>query len=224
MTPTSTDGDLVAGGIFDAIAAKSEEHSEGTCAGKHPDSYPVLLLATAPMWSHLGKFGIFAGGCVTGAAAATAARAYERRQAVLSGEYYECSGAFYQVLGHAWDHFRRDFCVVYRPLYHCEAKEGSFEAHVLATSHFERFDEKFRRVDFDAMSMDARSLALPGPFWHDKFWGLRPHVVPAEGGTAAVMLQSRFLPEVKSVHTGTTSGYGSRSHEERPTRRQLSSY
>ena len=50
------------------------------------------------------------------------------------------------LVGHAWDHEVKDFKVVYRPLYHCTAKEDRFEAHCMAVSHFSRWEEKFRPV------------------------------------------------------------------------------
>ncbi|CAL1125807.1 unnamed protein product [Cladocopium goreaui] len=92
------------------------------------------------MWSYIGKSAIFLGGCCSGAAAATFLRAEERRRQVKAGEYYQLKGSYYQVLGHAWDHFRRDFCVVYRPLYHCEgflgpsavARESRFRRRAMA--------------------------------------------------------------------------------------------
>eukprot|EP00440_Ansanella_granifera_P056474 gb/GFBE01061215.1/.p1 GENE.gb/GFBE01061215.1/~~gb/GFBE01061215.1/.p1 ORF type:complete len:174 (+),score=30.28 gb/GFBE01061215.1/:1-522(+) len=171
-------------------------------------------------WSHIKKFGIFSGGCVAGAAGATIARAFERNDALAKGEYYELSGYYYQAIGHAWDHFRRDFCIVYRPLYHCEAKEGRFEAHYLATSHFERF-AKFKKVQFSELDRSAQSMALPGPFWGDKDWGLPAETSPVLDCEAAKTAQSNFLTASEQAKTSTTSGYGTRSHQERPTQRQL---
>eukprot|EP00931_Biecheleriopsis_adriatica_P114924 TRINITY_DN90792_c0_g1_i1.p1 TRINITY_DN90792_c0_g1~~TRINITY_DN90792_c0_g1_i1.p1 ORF type:complete len:174 (+),score=38.92 TRINITY_DN90792_c0_g1_i1:22-543(+) len=172
------------------------------------------------MWSHVAKFGIFSGGCVVGAAAATIARAQERSQAQKAGDYYELSGYYYQALGHAWDHFRKDFCIVYRPLYHCDAKEGRFEAHVLATSHFDRF-EKFRRVGYEDLDKTAQSMALPGPFWEDKNWGLAAESSPIEGADAAKAVQNNVLSAVEQAKTPTTSGFGTRSHQERATQKLL---
>eukprot|EP00913_Durusdinium_trenchii_P030270 g28359.t2 len=297
------------------------------------------------MWSYLGKSAIFLGGCCSGAAAATFWRSEERRQQIKSGEYYQLkgaeaekqSGSYYQVLGHAWDHFRRDFCVVYRPLYHCEAvqvllnakalvdakdencctalhraaqagncetlrtllaaganvaaedecrwtplhyasqlgwlkiadllldakadaapknlacstplalatienqvrmvelllqhgadlnartkgllsplmmaRDGRFEAHLLATSHFERFDE-FKKVSFDEMDLAAQSCALPGPFFHDQYWGLPPRTAPVSSAQEAKDVQKSVLADLTSTKTPTTSGYGTRSHQD----------
>merc|ERR1719343_1124482 len=114
------------------------------------------------IWSAVGKFGVYGLGVASGATAVTVARCRERNQAIAAGEYYELNGQYYQALGHAWDHFRRDFCVVYRPLYHCGAKEDRFEAHVLATSHFDRFS-KFKKVSYGDLDPQAKSSALPGP-------------------------------------------------------------
>eukprot|EP00435_Cladocopium_sp_Y103_P031596 s2762_g8.t1 len=432
-------------------------------------SIPLLQsgtpVASCGMWSYIGKSAIFLGGCCSGAAAATFLRAEERRRQVKAGEYYQLKGNYYQVLGHAWDHFRRDFCVVYRPLYHCEelaslcvrgqvhqvvealqkpelvktalhlsslwgsipsasvllehqanptvrdnygrtalfiaaeqgktelmkfllekdvstasipnneywtplhisafgmqtvknftrplkfletvqvllnakvqldakdencctalhraaqannleilralldagadlsledecrwtplhyasqfgylkivetlldakaeaapkeltcstplllatmenqagfllvrtvelllkyradpearakglhsplmmAREGRFEAHVLATSHFERFNE-FTKVSFDEMEQAAQSCALPGPFVEDKAWGLPLQTKPIDGAGPAEELQKSFLADVRNVKTPTTSGYGTRSHQETALKRQL---
>lgn len=80
--------------------------------------------------------------------AASALRARARLRASLEAcEVYELKGQFYQKLGEAWDHEVKEFKVVYRPLYHCEAAANRFEAHVLAVSHFARWDERFRRVE-----------------------------------------------------------------------------
>ncbi|CAK9037200.1 Uncharacterized protein SCF082_LOCUS22053 [Durusdinium trenchii] len=172
------------------------------------------------MWSYLGKSAIFLGGCCSGAAAATFWRSEERRQQIKSGEYYQLKGSYYQVLGHAWDHFRRDFCVVYRPLYHCEARDGRFEAHLLATSHFERFDE-FKKVSFDEMDLAAQSCALPGPFFHDQYWGLPPRTAPVSSAQEAKDVQKSVLADLTSTKTPTTSGYGTRSHQEHAIKPQL---
>eukprot|EP00930_Biecheleria_cincta_P093040 TRINITY_DN83176_c0_g1_i1.p1 TRINITY_DN83176_c0_g1~~TRINITY_DN83176_c0_g1_i1.p1 ORF type:complete len:181 (+),score=32.54 TRINITY_DN83176_c0_g1_i1:24-545(+) len=173
------------------------------------------------MWPYISKAAVFGGGCVVGASAATYSRSCERRQMLAAGEYYEHSGQYYQALGHAWDHFRRDFCIVYRPLYHCDAKENRFEAHVLATSHFDRFESKFRRVEFAELDLPARSTALPGPFWMDKAWGLPDRSAAVQGAEAAKALQRDFLASSEGVRSETTSGYGTRSHQERATKRML---
>jgi len=133
--------------------------------------------------------------------AAAAAAAADLEAAAAVPEVWELKGQFYQVLGHAWDHEVQDFKVVYRPLYHCPSREGRFEAHVLAVSHFSRWEEKFARVKgrdggfrsvAAALPQEARELLLPGPFTKDPLWAF-----PAR--TAAV---------------GTTAaGLGSRSHQ-----------
>ena len=104
------------------------------------------------------------------------------------------------MLGHAWDHEVQDFKVVYRPLYHCSSKEGSFEAHVLAVSHFSRWEDKFVRVKGPdggfhsvpaALPAEARELLLAGPFVKDPQWGLPARTAPVDA---------------------TESGLGHRSH------------
>jgi predicted metalloenzyme YecM len=83
---------------------------------------------------------------------------------------YELAGKYYQVLGHAWDHTQEDFCVVYRPLYHCEAKPDRFEAHILATSSFKRWETKFKKVAPHEIPDDVVAWLLPGPFAQDPDW------------------------------------------------------
>ena len=79
---------------------------------------------------------------------------------VLRGvDVWSLKGEYYQVLGHAWNHEKKDFDVVYRPLYHCDAAEGRFEGHVLAVSHFSRWDAKFERVA-DLATLPASAAAL----------------------------------------------------------------
>merc|ERR1711957_23530 len=112
----------------------------------------------------------------------------------------------------AWDHFRRDFCVVYRPLYHCEAKTDRFEDHVLATSHFDRFDSKFRKISYYDLDMGAKAMALPGPFWRDDSWGLPHHTVPIQGTAEVLAAQDEFYTKAASLRTSATSGHGTRSH------------
>eukprot|EP00927_Polykrikos_kofoidii_P022640 TRINITY_DN21072_c0_g1_i2.p1 TRINITY_DN21072_c0_g1~~TRINITY_DN21072_c0_g1_i2.p1 ORF type:complete len:382 (+),score=67.38 TRINITY_DN21072_c0_g1_i2:78-1223(+) len=88
-------------------------------------------------------------------------------------EVYELKGQFYQVLGHAWDHEVKQFKVIYRPLYTCFRKPGSFEAHQLACSHFSRWESKFKKVMDIAreVSSEAKAFLLPGPFVKaDPFW------------------------------------------------------
>ena len=85
-------------------------------------------------------------------------------------EVYELKGQYYQRLGDAWDHETKQFKVVYRPLYHCEAACGRFEAHVLATSHFSRWEEKFKAVDTSSLPPAVAALLLAGPFVLDPEW------------------------------------------------------
>ncbi|CAJ1383030.1 unnamed protein product, partial [Effrenium voratum] len=93
------------------------------------------------------------------------------------------------------------------------AREGRFEAHVLATSHFQRFDN-FKPVTFENMDRAAQSFALPGPFWQDKFWGFGA-TAPVENAEKVKELQNAFASEIRNAKTPTTSGYGTRSHQDR---------
>ena len=104
-----------------------------------------------------------------------------RRQCLRDASVYELKGQYYQELGHAWDHETKDFKVIYRPLYHCEASDGRFEAHVLASSHFERW-EKFRRVTPAEVPDGAQRLLLPGPFTYDPDWRMSRKVSPLPRG------------------------------------------
>lgn len=102
-------------------------------------------------------------------------------------DIWELKGQYYQVIGHAWDHEVKEFKVVYRPLYHCEAKPGSFEAHYLAVSHFSRWEEKFRKVNLEdkeertKIPEDARKRILEGPFWMDPQWKFSDRAVVDDG-------------------------------------------
>jgi hypothetical protein len=58
-------------------------------------------------------------------------------------DIYYLDNLYYQKLGEVWDHETKDFKVFYKPLYSCEAKPGSYEAHSLAVSTFERWIRKF---------------------------------------------------------------------------------
>ena len=93
-----------------------------------------------------------------------------RRAAIAAAECYELKGEYYQVIGHAWDHQTKDFKVIYRPLYHCPSAVDRFEAHVLAASHFERWDDKFKRVPLSSLPAAAARRVLAGPFVHDPEW------------------------------------------------------
>ena len=91
------------------------------------------------------------------------------------------------MLGHAWDHEVQDLKVVYRPLYHCPAKRERFEAHLLAVSHFARWEQRFTRVPTPSLPAAARALLLPGPFYLDPAWGAaeRTRSVPEGEPTAS---------------------------------------
>lgn len=104
----------------------------------------------------------------------------------------ECKGRYYQVMGHVWDHEAKEFKVLYRPLYHCEFKPDRFEAHVLAVSHFERWERLFRSCAVSSLPAEARARILPGPFYSDIDWSYNGDTTPA---------------------VATKSGHGTRSHE-----------
>lgn len=59
-----------------------------------------------------------------------------------------------------WDHETKDFKVLYKPLYCCHSKPGSFEAHHLAVSTFERWQRKFIPVS------NCRLMDLPKNVQH----------------------------------------------------------
>ena len=117
------------------------------------------------------------------------------RRSVDQSEVYELKGEYYQLLGHAWDHETKDFKVIYRPLYHCPSASGRFEAHVLASSHFERWDTRFKRVPVESLPPAARRLVLPGPFVLDDEWEYATRTAPVPAAAR------------------TRSGLGARSHE-----------
>eukprot|EP00961_Rhodomonas_salina_P058450 785333-Rhodomonas_salina.3 len=114
---------------------------------------------------------------------------WKRRRA----QVFELGGLYYELLGFAWDHHVKDFKVLYRPLYDCAAKKGSFESHVLAVSHFSRWEEKFKKVGFVPLSLTRRIFSWPGV-------GCSPAVVP--GSLAA---------EVQPTRSLSYSGFGTRS-------------
>lgn len=58
-------------------------------------------------------------------------------------DVYTLNDQYYQKLGEVWDHETKDFKVLYKPLYCCGSKAGSYEAHHLATSTFERWERRF---------------------------------------------------------------------------------
>jgi predicted metalloenzyme YecM len=137
------------------------------------------------------------GSCVTGACLL---RLLRGRQLLLTAprsprhgdtqppSVFELKGQYYQILGHAWDHQIKDFKVVYRPLYHCAAAEGRFEAHTLACSHFERWDAKFRRLSPEEVAQlpaPAAAMLLPGPFTFDPAWSHACKSLPLPPGTAS---------------------------------------
>ena len=76
---------------------------------------------------------------------------------------FALGGKYYQLLGHVWSHTTRDFEVLYRPLYDCGPKPGSFEGHALATSSLARWDAKFVACDPADLppAAAARLLRLP---------------------------------------------------------------
>lgn len=95
--------------------------------------------------------------------------------------------------------------MVYRPLYHCVAKPGSFEAHTMAASHFSRWDTKFRRVEDVEAELDPATKAylLDGPFVADPSWVLplrtAPLGLPAAPGAGAALERSHEAPQLRHV-------------------------
>eukprot|EP00966_Prymnesium_polylepis_P316359 7309925-Prymnesium_polylepis.1 len=105
-------------------------------------------------------------------------RRRRRRRCAFDAVVYVLKGQYYQELGHAWDHEAREFKVIYRPLYHCEASHGRFEAHVLAASHFSRWEDKFKRVSAAELPAAVAAWLLPGPFFHDPEWTFASRSAP----------------------------------------------
>ena len=97
----------------------------------------------------------------------------------------------------------KDFKIVYRPLYNCGAALGRFESHVLACSHFSRWESKFKRLQGSSNSeiesqlpQEVAELLLYGPFVHDPKWTFGDATMPTGAPPGA-----------------TRSGLGTRSHE-----------
>ncbi|KAK3286892.1 hypothetical protein CYMTET_5576 [Cymbomonas tetramitiformis] len=135
-------------------------------------------------------------GAALGTLGAWLIQALRHHRRKREAQVYELNGLHYQVLGHAWDHEIKDFKVVYRPLYHCVSEPARFEAHVLAVSHFSRWESKFNRVPLKTLPAAARRRVLAGPFTWDSKWPALPE-------------HAASLP--KGVRS--RSGLGTRSHE-----------
>ena len=72
---------------------------------------------------------------------------------------YILDNKYYQKLGEVWDHEVKDFKVLYKPLYNCENKKGSFEGHHLATTSFERWNRKFQSIN--SLNNETENHPLP---------------------------------------------------------------
>ena len=73
---------------------------------------------------------------------------------------YVLDSKYYQKIGEVWDHETKDFKILYKPLYCCPSKTGSYEAHHLATSTFERWNRKFslvRSCDIESLPAEVKS-------------------------------------------------------------------
>ena len=113
---------------------------------------------------------------------------------------------FYQKLGDAWDHEVKDFKALYRPCYPCGAKKGSYEAHVLAVSHYKRWDKGFVKVSYEDLDERGRSYVIKAPrVWHDPAWPYPADVAPVASATPARV--------VATTDAATASGRGTRSHD-----------
>eukprot|EP00754_Rhynchopus_humris_P035818 Rhum_TRINITY_DN17413_c0_g1::Rhum_TRINITY_DN17413_c0_g1_i1::g.165953::m.165953 len=109
----------------------------------------------------------------------------------------------YQVIGYAWDQSLKDFNVVYRPLFHAQARLGSTdESHLMGTAPMSYFDEVGTYANLDPAS---RSLVLPGPFTEDPQWTLSPHLSTVRNSTPAVVASPATSPI-------TVTGHGTSSH------------
>mmetsp|Transcript_21407 Transcript_21407/g.44569 ORF Transcript_21407/g.44569 Transcript_21407/m.44569 type:complete len:204 (-) Transcript_21407:36-647(-) len=65
----------------------------------------------------------------------------------------------YQFLGHCWDHETSDYKVLYVPLYKVEPKDSRYDSHAVAVTHFERWEEKFVRVEDVKLTEEERECA-----------------------------------------------------------------
>ena len=109
----------------------------------------------------------------------------------------------YQVMGYAWDQTLKDFNVVYRPLFHTQARLGAAdEAHLMGTAPMSYFDEIGSYADLDPAAQD---LVLPGPFTEDPQWTLSPHLTTVHNSTPAVVASPATSPI-------TVTGHGTSSH------------
>eukprot|EP00933_Yihiella_yeosuensis_P032983 TRINITY_DN26678_c0_g1_i1.p1 TRINITY_DN26678_c0_g1~~TRINITY_DN26678_c0_g1_i1.p1 ORF type:complete len:377 (-),score=38.48 TRINITY_DN26678_c0_g1_i1:554-1639(-) len=146
------------------------------------------------------KLCIFGAGLVVGVTVLSFGQYLQRRRLIRKQleNVYELNGLHYQEMGHAWCHEAKDFKVLYRPVYHCVAAEGRFEAHRLAVSPFPRWESKFRRLNASEVPAEIAAALLPGPFYNDPEW------IFAE--------VSHPLPAA-SRHTRSALGSTTRSHE-----------
>lgn len=134
-------------------------------------------------------------------------------------DVYILADNYYQKLGEVWDHEVKDFKVLYKPLYACDVKPGSFEAHYLAVSTFERWSLKFVQLslaDINELPAEVscrivstqalRELASGWLSYPQHTTHLPPGIM---GHRARVVIESD--PAI-TLHS-TESGYGTRSHK-----------
>lgn len=144
-------------------------------------------------------------------------------------DIYSLDNKYYQKLGEVWDHETKDFKVLYKPLYYCESKMGSFEAHYLAVSTFVRWNSKFLKInnnelqnlqedvkchivsfaavkEFHTRGLSSISYELP-----DVMKTTKPSILWSEDSTANVENNNDRLIRSLSL---TDSGFGSRSLKE----------
>ena len=128
---------------------------------------------------------------------------------------YHLDGKYYQKLGEVWDHETKDFKIFYKPLYNCGSKVGSFEAHYLAVSTFERWNSKFHFVsDLSSIPAEVTPFIVPQIATAQLANGntafpLTTNVIPPP---IAANKGSVQVPSLPSKILGTSSGYGTRSH------------
>jgi hypothetical protein len=127
----------------------------------------------------------------------------------------------YQKLGEVWDHQTKDFKVLYKPLYNCSPEGGvglvgRFEAHMLAVSHFSRWQSKFEpnRVSAATIPAEAKSyLVDPAALSSGPTWSYLVETVPVEAVAIPTGLsESGHLPPINK-NSATLSGWGSRTHD-----------
>ena len=136
---------------------------------------------------------------------------------------YILNDKYYQKLGEVWDHETKDFKILYKPLYNCNSKKGSFEAHHLATSTFERWNRKFIKVkELEELPNELKVYLVSNKCIEEISNGnptlplnSKPISTNIQIASAKITINIEDIPTSSSstpTHIGQSdSGYGSRS-------------